>query len=262
MHPREQPEQRERRGQHRLALHDVQRRRHEQRMQHPQARTDQGGAVARARIVAQAPAEDAQEHEEQRAIQQMQHEVRAQEGRRLGGPIARIDQERQQRYRSPGGIGEAGGDVAPEGRRVGDRPVLAQCRQIDQVVEQEPARQPRPISDPGKEQDTGEGQRGQVVLQSERARGHAAPVERRFRRRRILAKPRRLRRRGGSEIRSVTADRRDVLLAERVRAVADPLDAARVDDRREGQVPALDVGVRRAAELHVDNAVGSVEPGT
>jgi hypothetical protein len=103
MHPGEQPEQGERRRQHRLALHDVQRRRHEQRMQHPEARADQRSAVALRAVIAQARAEDAQQHEQQRAVQQVQHQVRAQEGRGLGGPGARVEQEGQQRERRPVG---------------------------------------------------------------------------------------------------------------------------------------------------------------
>jgi len=104
-HVADQAKQHERGRQHGLALHDVQRRRHKQRMQQPERGAEQRCERGVARRLAQRCAELAQKAEQQQSIQQVKHDARALERMRIGRPVVGVDQKTQQGDGPSRGIG-------------------------------------------------------------------------------------------------------------------------------------------------------------
>ena len=137
---------------HGLALHDIERGRHEQGMQKPCAGREQRDPWATFVVRRQATIQFAQQREQQDAVEQMQEQVGAQERRRIRRPVAGVDKETQKRKRAPRGVGGARGDVAPESWRIVDRSALAQRIEVDEIVEQEAAIQTRQVAQAGNQQ--------------------------------------------------------------------------------------------------------------
>jgi len=141
----EQAQQHEKRRQHGLALHHVQRRRYEQRRQQPQCRAQHRRACRARALRLEHAAETPQQRRQQRAVDQLQQQVGELEWPRRGRPVARVDQETQQGERPSGGVAAAGGEVAPEDRPGMHRAEFAERGQGAEIIEQERSLEAGPV---------------------------------------------------------------------------------------------------------------------
>ena len=135
------------------ALHDIKRRGNEERVQNPDGCRDQGNPWDATLLDTNAFEDECREHTENHSVDQVDHEVGSLERHRIGRPVVGIDEECQQGQGPPGRPGSATEHEQPERLPVDDAAIVAQRGYRAEIIEQERAREPRPIGQHGKKQD-------------------------------------------------------------------------------------------------------------